>query len=90
MLNPAPGKIVVRRQTAPKQTPGGVLLPEKRDQRSVTARIIAVGHPPEKWNGPEPKAGDLVVLPAYSGTEIEHKGETLHVISYEEILATVK
>ncbi len=95
-LQPAPGKIVVQRDTSDDKTKGGIVLPDVAKERPRQGLILAVG--PEKLsivNGMTTRepvrfgVGARVVFTNYAGNEVELGGEKYLVLSQDDVLATV-
>lgn len=92
MLKPIEDKIVVKRHE-PEQTTASGLVLAGRDEKINQGTVVAVGPGITLQNGtvitPDVKIGDEVVFATYGGTEIEHDGETLLVITIRDLLAVI-
>ena len=69
-----------------EQTTGsGIVLPDTAKEKTQMAEVVAVGaHEDVKVS-----AGDVVVLPRYSGTEAELGGEDHRIMDAEYVLGVV-
>lgn len=95
-LYAAPGKLIVSRDGAERVTPGGIALPDTaQDKRTTRGTVLAVGLgeyvPLTGARGPvEYAVGDVVLFSRYSGGELEIGDTTYTVLSFADVLATVK
>lgn len=72
---------------------GSIIIPEGAKEKPVRGMVIAVG--PGKWEDGKLtpmnyRYGDIVIYGKYSGTEVEHDGETLMLIKDEDIIAKIE
>ena len=91
-LRPLHDKVVVERAKAEKQTPGGIIIPDQAQEKSLEVTVRAVGPGRVLDDGKilplSVKPGDVVYLPSkYAGTEVTIEGRKLVVVREEEILA---
>ena len=92
-LEPVRGKLIVRRMEPETQTKLGIVLPEsyRQNQRKklLIGTILAVGEPvPGRYVFPFGE-GTRILFGQYAGTEIEHSGEKLLVMTFDDVLASV-
>lgn len=70
-------RILVQRAEALTKTKGGILIPEKAQQKVSQATIVAVGPGARNKNGDiiplAVQVGDKVLLPEYGGTKVRDK-----------------
>jgi co-chaperonin GroES (HSP10) len=78
MLQPIGKKIIVKPIEAEKTS---ILITNKKPTRF---QVIAIGDEVTKV-----KVIDVIYIDKYSGVEIEHEKETLHVIEESQILAKI-
>lgn len=70
-----------------KTSPGGIVLPDTaRNEKVIRGVVLAVGTD-EKI---EMKKNDQVLVPSYSGSEMEMEGEKLLIVKASDVLAIVK
>jgi chaperonin GroES len=81
-IKPIGDRLLIERLEAEETTPGGILLPEKAQERPHLARVLAIGS--------EVKAGvrigDVILFKKYAGQSV---AECL-IIEAEEALAVVE
>lgn len=74
-LIPLFDRVLVRRLVAPKQSAGGVLLPEAAGPKLNEGQVVATGPGARNSAGElvpcSVAAGDKVLLPEYGGVEIK-------------------
>ena len=92
-LVPLGEKVVVKRLTAEATTAGGIVLPDTAQERPRQGRVLSVGDGRLLADGTraahQVSEGDRVVFGNYAGTEVEVNGETLLILSEDEILAVM-
>jgi chaperonin GroES len=86
-------KVVVKRLAAEEKTAGGIVLPDAAQERPRQGRVLSVGDgrllPDGTRAAQQVSEGDRVVFGGYAGTEVEVNGETLLILSEDEILAVM-
>jgi chaperonin GroES len=92
-LVPLGEKVVVKRLAAEAMTAGGIVLPDTAQERPRQGRVLSVGDGRLLADGTraahQVSEGDRVVFGGYAGTEVEVNGESLLILSEDEILAVV-
>jgi len=93
MLKPLSDRIVVKQVEAPKETPGGIIVPESAQEKPQEGTVIAVGDGRISDSGElipmSVKACDTIIYGKYSGTEIEVNGENYIIMRESDVLAIV-
>ncbi len=84
-LKPLADRIVAVREEAESKTASGLYIPETAKEKSVLAKVVAVGKDVK-----EVKVGDRVVYKEYSVTELKTDGKEYLILKEEDVLATVK
>ncbi|MCE5240005.1 co-chaperone GroES [bacterium] len=91
MLQPLGDRVLVKPLEAEEKSAGGIILPEKAQEKPREGEVIAVG--PGKVNDKGDrkvmtvKVGDTVVYSEYGGTEISYEGTDYLLIDEGSILA---
>ena len=92
-LIPLGDKVVVRPMEAEETTAGGIVLPDAAQEKPRQGRVLSVGDGRLNKDGSrschEVTEGDRVVYSNYSGTEVNVDGESLLIMSEDDILAIV-
>ena len=91
MLQPLGDRVLVKPLEAEEKSAGGIILPEKAQEKPREGEVIAVG--PGKINDKgerKPmavKVGNTVVYTEYGGTEVSYEGTDYLLIDEGSILA---
>lgn len=83
-LEPLGARILVRRDIAPEQTEGGIVVPVNAREKPRTGTIISLGPTATGFS-----VGDRIVFPLYAGTEVEHAKETLLLMHIDDVFARI-
>ena len=83
MIKPLGDRVVVKPSTQQEKTESGIILPDTAQEKPQEGKVLAVG------DCETIKKNDLVLYPKYSGTEINHEGQDLLIMSEKEVLAVV-
>ena len=93
MLKPLDDKVVVRPIEEEAVSSSGLIL-AGQEEKPTTATVLAVGPGLTLADGskiiPDLEVGDVVIYSKYQGTEVEHEGESLLILAYRDIVATIK
>ncbi len=91
-LEPLNDRVLLVRDDAVTQTPGGIFIPDAAKDKPVQGTLVAVG-PGRIEKGERVtmtlKAGDKVLFGKYSGTEIKFEGKDYVLLGEGDILARV-
>jgi len=91
MLQPLGDRVLVKPLEAEEKTAGGIILPEKAQEKPREGEVIAVGPGKMLETGERKvmgvKQGDVVVYSEYGGTEVSHEGVDYLLIDEGSILA---
>jgi chaperonin GroES len=92
-VEPAVGKLLVRRFEAAKTSKGGIVLAEGARERPSQGEVVAVG-PGRPFDGGEPRGplfevGQRVVFTKYAGTDIKVSGASHVLLDERDVLAIV-
>lgn len=93
-VRPLGDNVLVTRHKIEERTPGGLYIPQNTREKPQKATVLAVG--PGNWSEKagarvpiDLKAGDVVLLGKYAGTDIELDGEKCLFLREAEILGVV-
>ncbi|MBM3717565.1 MAG: co-chaperone GroES [Actinobacteria bacterium] len=94
-LKPLDDRIVVRPSEAEQTTASGLVIPDTAKEKPQQGVVLAVG--PGRWSDDEGehfpldvKVGDTVLYSKYGGTEVQHGGEDLLILTSRDVLAIVE
>ncbi len=91
MLQPLHDRVLIKPLEAEEKTPGGIILPEKAQEKPREGEVIAVGPGALNDKGERKpmsvKVGDIVVYSEFGGTEITYEGTDYLLIKESDILA---
>lgn len=95
MIKPLEDKVVVKPIVEAEKTSASGLIIQTLDKEKPTEGIvIAVGSGATFADGTKMtidlKEGDKVIYSKYSGTEIEHSGQSLVILPYRDIFAVIE
>jgi chaperonin GroES len=92
-VKPLNDKLIVKRLEATEKTAGGILLPDSAKEKPKEGKVLSVGQGRRLDNGQraafQVKEGDRVLFTSYAGTEINHEGQELLIMTEDDILAVV-
>lgn len=87
MIKPLGKRVVIKVAETEETTASGFVLPSSSKEKEQFGEVLALGPDIDKDDGI--KIGDTVFFKNYSGTEIEHDGETVLIIELKELLAVL-
>lgn len=83
-IKPLADRLLAVREEAQSKTASGIYLPETSKEKSVIAKVIAIG--------PDVKrvaVGERIVYKEYATTELKVDGTDYLIVKEEDVLATV-
>ena len=93
-LKPLDDRIVVEPSEAEERTASGLVIPDTAKEKPQQGKVLAVG--PGRWSDDEGKhfpldikVGDTVLYSKYGGTEVNHKGDDILILTSRDVLAIV-
>lgn len=89
MLRPMGDRVVVVRNEVTEKSPGGLFIPVNSQEKSLEARVVAVG--PGKptsdgWTEVAVNIGDNVLVGKFAGTEINIDGTEYLILREDDII----
>ena len=93
-IRPLGDRIIVQRDEAEERTEAGIYLPEQAKDTPKSGVVLAVGEGALNNDTGERipleiKKNDRVIFSSYAGTEIKIDGDTVLIMSEDDILAIV-
>lgn len=93
-IRPLHDRLVVRRIEAETTSSGGIIIPDKSQEKPVQGEIVAVGDGAVLDNGGRRPlgllVGERVLFGKYAGTEIRIDGEDLLVLRESDVMAVIE
>jgi chaperonin GroES len=93
-LKPLDDRVVVKPSEAEQTTSSGLVIPDTAKEKPQQGEVLAVG--PGRWSDSEGKyfpleinVGDTVLYSKYGGTEVNHKGDDILILTSRDVLAIV-
>lgn len=87
-LKPIYNRLVIKRDSAAKQTESGLLIVEKetkdRNELKPEGVVLAIGHDVH-----DVSVGDRVIFRKMSGTEVKANGDDLLVMTEDDVIAVI-
>jgi chaperonin GroES len=94
MLKPLSDRIIAKPLEGEEVTKGGIVLPDKAQEKPQQATVIAVGPGKLLDSGKtvemDVKVGDKIIFSKYGGTEVKVNGEEYIILRQDEVLAVVE
>lgn len=89
-LIPLGDRVLVERLNPMQTTAGGIMIPEKAQEKVKSATVVAVGPGRKLEDGKlapvSVKEGDMVLLPEFGGTKVDVGEKELYLFRDSEIL----
>ncbi len=90
-IHPLHDRVLLKRLAKTDKSKGGIIIPDSAKEKSLEARVVAVGKGKVLANGkiaePKVKPKDRVLIEKWSGSEIKLEGEEHVIVREDEILA---
>ena len=83
MIKPLGDRVVVEPSAQQEKTESGIILPDTVQEKPQEGKVLAVG------DCETIKKDDLILYPKYTGTEVNHDGQDILIMSEKEVLAVV-
>jgi chaperonin GroES len=93
-IRPLHDRIIAKRVAEEEKTAGGLFIPDTAKEKPLKAEVIAVGNGKQTETGAlrplDVKAGDLVLIGKYSGSEVKIDGEEHVILREDDVLAVIE
>ncbi|XP_034947599.1 10 kDa heat shock protein, mitochondrial [Chelonus insularis] len=94
-LIPLLDRVLVQKAEAITKTKGGIVIPEKAQQKVLRGTVVATGPGSRNEQGNHVpmsvKVGDTVLLPEYGGTKVQlEEDKEFHLYRESDILAKIE
>jgi chaperonin GroES len=84
-MKPLANRVLIDIQEPPKQTTGGIFIPDTVNEKPDQGIVLSVG--------PEVRAvqaGNRVLFSKYGGSNLQYSGKTVKILSEKDILAILE
>ena len=92
-IRPLQDRLIVERLEGEEKTASGLFIPDNAKEKPQQGKVIAVGKGKVREDGTlqplDLKKGDRILFGKYSGTEIKIDGDTLLIMTEEDILGVI-
>jgi len=93
-IRPLHDRILAKRVAEANKTTGGLFIPDNAKEKPLQATVIAVGSGKRLENGKlqelAVKAGDLILIGKYTGSEVKVEGDDHIIVGEDDILAILE
>ena len=92
-IRPLQDRVLVKPLEAETKTVGGIIIPDTAQEKPQQGKVVAVGPGKRAENGKvipmDVKKGDTVMYGKWSGTEVKVDGESMMIMSENDIMGVV-
>jgi len=92
-LHPLHDRVIIKRLESETKSAGGIVIPDTAKEKPMKGEVIAVGKGRTLDNGtvvpPGVKAGDIVLIGKYAGSEFKMDDVEYVAVKEDEIIAVV-
>jgi chaperonin GroES len=92
-FRPLHDRVVVKRIDAEEKTKGGIIIPDTVKEKPQEGEVVAVGPGGRDESGKLTpmgvKAGDIVLLGKWSGTDVKLDGDELLIMKESDIMGVI-
>ena len=89
-FRPLHDRVLVKRMDSEEKTSGGIIIPDSAQEKPMEAKVVAVGSGHRDEDGKvsplDVKAGDIVLIGKWSGTEIKLDSDDLVIVKESDIM----
>ncbi len=89
-IRPLYDRVLVKRMEPKEELRGGIIIPDTAKEKPMEAEVIAIGPGKDKDHPMALKAGEIVLIGKYAGTEVKIDDEEHLILREEEILAVLE
>jgi len=89
-IDPIHKNILIRKEKDKNQTEGGIILPDRVNIPTITARVLAIDSEVEKDGTCRIGIMDKVIVNPHRAIQVDFENNVLYLIPYEDILAVIK
>ena len=88
-IKPLADRVLVKNEKAESKTASGIIIPEAAQEKTQTAKVVAVG-PGTEEDKITVKVGELIMYDKYAGTQIKINNEDHLILKMSDIIAVIE
>lgn len=88
-IKPLADRVLVKNEKAESKTASGIIIPEAAQEKTQTAKVVAVGPGTEKEKITV-KVGERIMYDKYAGTQIKIDGDEHLILKMSDIIAVIE
>ena len=88
-IKPLADRVLVKNEKAESKTASGIIIPEAAQEKTQTAKVVAVG-PGTEEDKITVKVGERIMYDKYGGTQIKINNEDHLILKMSDIIAVIE
>ena len=88
-IKPLADRVLVKNEKAESKTASGIIIPEAAQEKTQTAKVVAVG-PGTEEDKITVKVGERIMYDKYAGTQIKINNEDHLLLKMSDIIAVIE
>ena len=88
-IKPLADRVLVKNEKAESKTASGIIIPEAAQEKTQTAKVVAVG-PGTEEDKITVKVGERIMYDKYAGTQIKINNEDHLILKMSDIIAIIE
>ena len=88
-IKPLADRVLVKNEKAESKTASGIIIPEAAQEKTQTAKVVAVG-PGTEEDKITVKVGERIMYDKYAGTQIKINNEDHLILKMSDIIAVIE
>ena len=88
-IKPLADRVLVKNEKAESKTASGIIIPEAAQEKTQTAKVVAVG-PGTEEDKITVKVGERIMYDKYAGTQIKINNEDHLILKTSDIIAVIE
>ena len=88
-IKPLADRVLVKNEKAESKTASGIIIPEAAQEKTQTAKVVAVG-PGTEEDKITVKVGERIMYDKYAGTQIKINNEDHLILKLSDIIAVIE
>ena len=88
-IKPLEDRVLVKNEKAESKTASGIIIPEAAQEKTQTAKVVAVG-PGTEEDKITVKVGERIMYDKYAGTQIKINNEDHLILKMSDIIAVIE